>query len=362
MRRHFQLIAFFAVGVLLGGPAGAVRAQILAPAPVVPMAPAAPRTLWNWLGVPPNPGSSMSSGFGNAINSSGNYPGAEALPRLLPITAPQNLKSTNPAIKAAAEIKMENDKAAQKIKAIKYLGSVGCGSCAEGAAEALLAALDDCTEAVRYEAVKAILNTADCQSDRCAQRRVRRLKTCGERLSEAKAASMKKIALFKKRLHGKAPPDGKTSKSQRPGYGDDCMPPDCDRTACGCSDRQCCSTDTLNKLSAIVYERDDRGCYKEPSARVRAMALEAMRACNPNPRAALPEEVPPGPIVEEIPAGPLGEKETAPEPGKETAPESPSRRKEALPVPEQASFVNPSLPLPANPLRQPASVLQRHLR
>ena len=108
----------------------AVVAQI--PAPMAPVAP--PPTLWSWLGVPQNPAYSASSRLGNSFNSSGNYPGAEATPRLLPITDPQNLKSQNPAIKAAAEIKMENDKAAQKIKAIKFLGTVGCGPCAEGAA------------------------------------------------------------------------------------------------------------------------------------------------------------------------------------------------------------------------------------
>jgi len=347
MRRPILRITPLLMSLCLAWQVDAVVAQI--PAPIAPVAP--PPTLWSWLGVPQNPAYSASSRLGNSFNSSGNYPGAEATPRLLPITAPQNLKSQNPAIKAAAEIKMENDKAAQKIKAIKYLGTVGCGSCAEGAAEALLAALDDCTEAVRYEAVKAILKTASCQTDRCAKRRIRSLKTCHEAFEDAKAAHLNRFALFKKSLHGKAPPSGETAKSKRRGYGDDCLPPDCDRNACGCGEHGCCNSDTLNKLSSIVYERDDRGCYKEPSARVRAMALEAMRACNPNPRPAGPEEVPAGPVMEEIPAGPVDAKETAPETGKETAPDAlRSPRKESLP---------PKEPLPTSETSREESVLER---
>jgi hypothetical protein len=67
-----------------------------------------------------------------------------------PLADPANLNSDNPAIKAAAEIKTEEDLAPQKIKAIRYLSTIACG-CYPQVRPALLAALDDCTEEVRYE-------------------------------------------------------------------------------------------------------------------------------------------------------------------------------------------------------------------
>jgi hypothetical protein len=73
--------------------------------------------------------------------------------------SPANLESQNPALKAAAKVKSEEDLAPQKIKAIKYLATIGCG-CYPGVREALLAALDDCTESVRYEAAIAFCQAA----------------------------------------------------------------------------------------------------------------------------------------------------------------------------------------------------------
>jgi hypothetical protein len=125
---------------------------------------------------------------------------------------------------------MEEDLAPQKIKAIKYLATIGCG-CYDKKIDppvkkALMAALDDCTEEVRYEAVKALIEAAE---DHCT--------TCNR---------------------------------------------DC-----------CCDEELTLKLAEIAYERDDKCCYKEPSERVREAAAEAMRACCPgrgpvNPTMVLP--------------------------------------------------------------------------
>src|SRR3990172_6319414 len=62
-----------------------------------------------------------------------------------------------PAVEAAAAIKAKEDAAAAKIAALRYLAKFGCGCYNEdGSVEkAFIAALDDCTEAVRYEAVMA---------------------------------------------------------------------------------------------------------------------------------------------------------------------------------------------------------------
>jgi hypothetical protein len=113
------------------------------------------------------------------------FPGLEAKPPLLAITDPANLApGSPPAAQAAAEIKAQEDAAPQKIKAIRYLATIGCGGCYPDVEEALLLALDDCTEAVRYEAANAFRNAAGnpcsvCRSSSCcsprAQKRLRQM-------------------------------------------------------------------------------------------------------------------------------------------------------------------------------------------
>ncbi|MFM2097065.1 MAG: hypothetical protein RIS70_4189, partial [Planctomycetota bacterium] len=86
-------------------------------------APAKPATVWSFLGIPQ--GAKRVSD--NWTNRGGRFPGMEKKPPLKKIADPENLKSDNPAIKKAAEIKKEEDLAKQKIKAVKYLASIGCG-------------------------------------------------------------------------------------------------------------------------------------------------------------------------------------------------------------------------------------------
>ena len=68
------------------------------------------------------------------------FPGLEALPPLLSIADPKNLQSSNPAVAAAAGAKADEDQAAQKIKAIRYLATLGCAGCYPDVEDALLAA------------------------------------------------------------------------------------------------------------------------------------------------------------------------------------------------------------------------------
>jgi len=126
-----------------------------------------PVTLWNFLGIPQG----IRKVQGATINRRGNFPGLERKPPLKALADPRNLESKNPAIKKAAEIKTEEDLAKQKIKALKYLATIGCG-CYPGVKEALMAALDDCTEKVRYQAALAIGEAAcnhcsTCNNDCC---------------------------------------------------------------------------------------------------------------------------------------------------------------------------------------------------
>ncbi len=228
------------------------------PVAALPPPPTAPFTLWNFLGIP--------QGFQKirdaTFNRTGDRPGLERLPPLKAIADPENLKSANPAIKAAAAIKSEEDMAPQKIKALKYLSRIGCSSgCYPEAKEALMAALDDCTEEVRYQAVLAI---QDAITQHC------------------------------------------TAADDRQEGGCAC---DCD-TAC------CCSEDMVLKLSQRAYERDDEGCFLEPSERVREAAKKVACACCPGRGPTGPPE-PTGPPPERAPEG-------VPEPAPQPPPESPS--------------------------------------
>jgi hypothetical protein len=76
-------------------------------------------------------------------------------------------------------VKAEEDAAAQKAKAISYLASVGCAGCYPGIEEALLAALDDCTELVRFETAKALRSTAHMPCKNCC-----RSACCGPKIRE----------------------------------------------------------------------------------------------------------------------------------------------------------------------------------
>jgi hypothetical protein len=148
-----HITGFIFIIVLTIGVNRAIQAQEPAPA-------AGPSTLWQWLGIPQGVNKIKDA----TTNTRGNHPEKERQPPLKRIADPENLKSDNPAIKTAAKIKHEEDLAPQKVKAIKYMAEVGC-SCYPGVKESLLAALDDCTEEVRYQAAVAFCQIAsrNCQ-------------------------------------------------------------------------------------------------------------------------------------------------------------------------------------------------------
>ncbi len=218
-------------------------------------APAAPGTLWNFLGIPQG----IQKLRGATSNRRGNRPGREPKPPLKAIADPKNLESKDKAIKKAAEVKQAEDLKKQKIKAVKYLTKIGCG-CYDvdgGVTDALVASAGDCTEDVRYETVKAITEAAEGE---CCSK-------CGK--------------------------------------------------VC------CCNKEVLTKLAAMAYERDDSGCYVEPSERVREAAAKALEVCCPN-------ETLPVIIAEEI-------EEEAPEPEKsddDEEVETPESESDAEELPE----------------------------
>ncbi|MBN2023831.1 MAG: hypothetical protein JW809_13680 [Pirellulales bacterium] len=123
---------------------------------------AASQTIWHFLGIPRG----IQKIRDVTTNRRGNRPGLERETPIRRIADPENLQSDSAAVKLAAKIKTEEDLAPQKIKAIKYLATVGCG-CYEGVAEALLAKLDDCSEEVRFEAAIAFCEAAGNPCEYC---------------------------------------------------------------------------------------------------------------------------------------------------------------------------------------------------
>lgn len=96
------------------------------------------------------------------------FPGLEGRPPLVAITDPANLSDdASPAQQVAAKAKAEEDAAEQKVKALRYLATLGCGGCYPDIEEALLSALEDCTEMVRFEAVSAFRSTTTCPCKYC---------------------------------------------------------------------------------------------------------------------------------------------------------------------------------------------------
>lgn len=138
------------------------------------------------------------------------FPGLEARPPMLALTDPANMKEdANPSVKAAAEAKAEQDQAPQKVKAINFLASLGCGKCYPDTEMALLAAMDDCNESVRFASVSAIRKAAGgpcrtcCNGSCCSKKIVEKLRkiaydsdNCGGHLEQsARVRRMARIAL-----------------------------------------------------------------------------------------------------------------------------------------------------------------------
>jgi PPIC-type PPIASE domain len=130
----------------------------------------------------------------SGLDLTGRFPGLQPQPPVLPITDPANLDAgAPPAVQAAAEIKQEEDAAPQKIMAIRYLATLGCGGCYPKVEDALLEGLSDCTESVRYEAVKALQCKPECGCKFCSspsccsmkvRKRLQELTTCEKEPSE----------------------------------------------------------------------------------------------------------------------------------------------------------------------------------
>ncbi|MFO0906571.1 MAG: peptidylprolyl isomerase [Pirellulales bacterium] len=128
-------------------------------------------------------GAHLFSRLFRATNLTGRFPALQPQPPLLPLTDPANMApDAPPVVQAAAEAKQEEDKAGQKIMALRYLATLGCGGCYDKIEDALLEALNDCTETVRYEAALALKGNSSqgrgkckyCSSGSCCSAKVRK--------------------------------------------------------------------------------------------------------------------------------------------------------------------------------------------
>lgn len=193
-------------------------------------------------------------------------------------------QSANPAIQAAAKAKAAKHEICKKKKAIAYLAGLGCTPEHPEVGPALIAAMSDPDEPVRYEAVKAVLQTAGaCQSAE-QKREAKKAQSHCDRCHDLKKKIEKAFCDCIDRLFGKVPPKEHKHKHKNTLaklFGrEECEDPckkDCD-SAAGLG--SCCSPEMQEKLWKLAYGRDDQGCFLERSQRVRDMAEQAIKACN----------------------------------------------------------------------------------
>ena len=270
-------------------------------------------TYWDKWGIP----QSFVAIRDHFTNQSGEKPWTERKPRVLRIADAANLESANAAIKAAAEIKKEEDLARQKIKALKYLGKIGCGCYDEsGKVEAaLMAGLSDCTPAVRMAAIEAVREALcncnvgverDRKQDRQYLRQQKRDKKVAARQEkrEERLAKIRQRGAQRRAQCGMCGGHGCDQCIECTGcmdMGCDVCIENCDPCGCnggcnecmsdGCSSCNscvCCTEKIQKKLADVAFGKLDNGCWKEPVASIRA-AAEAVLCLCPAPECEIQE-------------------------------------------------------------------------
>lgn len=197
------------------------------------------------------------------------------------------LNSSDPAIKAAAKAKAAKHKIHKKKKALKYLAGLGCVPERPEVAAALVAAMGDPDEPVRYEAVKAVLQTAgNCMSDD-QKKAMNKALGFHAACALAKDKCHKAVCNCIDVIFGKAPPPQHKHEllaklhSMLPGRKEECEDPNTQEPE-ECSKRHgsCCTPEIKAKLMEMAYGRDENGCFLERSERIRTAARQAVEACD----------------------------------------------------------------------------------
>ncbi len=219
------------------------------------------------------------------LNRFGNNPLKEWKPPKLRIADPKNLESLNPAVKAAAEIKTAEDLAEQKIKALKYLGMIGCCCYDKDGAirAAFLDALNDCTPCVRQAAIEALSMTAN---------------ECNE---EAKKFNAQRENCDPRNF-GELPRGYRMQQQCQKCGGRGCRlcAGDCGNcgevacSSCGGGPFACCSClgkDICKRLEEMAYKQNDDGCWLEPIPSIRSAAAALLGYCRPEPAKVTPPKI-----------------------------------------------------------------------
>ena len=185
-------------------------------------------TVWHRLGIPQGIGR-VKKFRDSRVNRNGNRPEKERKPPLKRLADEQFLaEDANPLLKEAAKIKMDQDLAPQKLKALKYISSVGCSCYNKATAgmleKALVAGMEDCSDEVRVAAVNVVISNLG--------------------------------------------------------------------NACQCNGQceTCCSKGIVAKLQEIAFKTKPDGCFVEPNQQVRSLAEMALMRCPAIIEEAEPEE------------------------------------------------------------------------
>jgi hypothetical protein len=158
------------------------------------------------------------------------------------------------AMALANQLKKEEKKVPLKVRAIKYLGTLDC-QCYPEIVDALLASLDDCSEKVRYAALEALHHK--CGDKGC----------CLHLHKHKEQANCGSCGTCDTCTNGNCPP--------------------CDCAGCACQKK------VIERLNQLLLARDEFGCLKEKSQRVRSLATLMIEEClvrhQPHPGVMAPE-------------------------------------------------------------------------
>lgn len=172
----------------------------------------------------------------------------------------------------ANKLKEEEAKAPLKVQAIEYLATLDC-NCYPEIVDALLASLDDCSEMVRFAALKALRKRC-CGASGCRE---------------------------------------------------------CDKCVGDCQGCQC-QKKVIDRLNDLLLDRDESGCLKEKSPRIRCLATTMIEEC-------LARRQPPPYLVEDD--APVPPKKAQPDATPKAVPDAPPK-----PIPDSVQ-VTPNSAAPA---------------
>ena len=211
------------------------------------------------------------------VNKNGCSPEKERTPDLLRIADKKNLESPSELIVIAAKAKMDADLAPQKIKAIRYLATLGCG-CNADVEKAVLAGLNDCTAEVRLEAVRLVVAIAS-KKDICENIEKKRFQRKRVLCGKCKGQGCQGCRL-KGTQDVMAPVDSGADCGMCNGAEGMCGCDSCVESmesCCVCG--TCCSEKIQKKLQQMAHQQDGNGCFLEPDPAIRQLAQEALCLC-----------------------------------------------------------------------------------